>query len=153
MPAPAPRPVVDAAVLVAVALGGALGAAVRYLIAEWQGLTGALDVGWGGPADAILAINVVGAFLMGLLICWGLRRRPHRLARPFLGTGVLGGFTTFSTFSFDVQSWPSAGDHLAAVTYFLATPFLTVAACWLGVQTLHRLLGRALPDASEAGDL
>lgn len=143
----------EPAVLAAVAVGGAVGATARWGLGSWTALTEALDPGWGGSAGAVLAINVFGSFLMGLLVCWLLRRPGHRLARPFLGSGILGGFTTFSTFAYDAHSLWSAGESLTAASYFILTPVLAILACWVGVRAMHRLLGGRLPAEADAGDL
>ena len=87
----------DAAVLAVIAVGGAIGATARYLI----------GLAWPTPAGAFpwatLVINIAGSALIGVLMVlvtdvW----TRQRLLRPFLGTGILGGFTTFSTFSVQV---------------------------------------------------
>ena len=143
----------DAPVLVAVGIGGAPGARPRHGLAGWDSLGAALDLGWGGPAGTILIVNVAGSFLMGLLVCWVLRRPAPRLLRPLIGTGVLGGFTTFSTFAYDVRALAEAGEYLAAASYLVLTPALAIGACWLGVLGMHYLLGGPLPTPPESGDL
>ena len=140
-------------ILAAIAAGGALGAVARYAVTSWDGLTRAVDVGWGGVSDGVLIVNAVGSFLMGLLVCFVVRRPAHRLLRPFLGTGFLGGFTTFSTFAYDTRALWTAGESLAAASYLILTPVTAIGACWLGVQAMHRILGWPLPREDEAGDL
>ncbi len=90
-----------------VAVGGALGAMARYLAT-----TGALR--WLGPHFpwATLAINVTGSFLIGVLFVWLDARGLLRVA-PFAIAGVLGGFTTFSTFSLDALRLWERGEALA----------------------------------------
>lgn len=111
---PEPAPLLQ--ILALVALGGALGAVVRY------GLSVAL------PAlSATVLINVAGSFALGLLV--GLR--PHgRWSRPFLGTGVLGGFTTFSTLA--VQAVQS--DAPTAGLYVVVSLVGGLAAAALGLR-------------------
>jgi fluoride exporter len=82
-------------VLAAVAAGGALGALARWAV----GL--ALPVHPGTPPWPTLGINVLGCLLIGLLLGVLARRPAHPLLRPFAGTGVLGGFTTFSGYAVD----------------------------------------------------
>jgi fluoride exporter len=108
----------------AVALGGVAGAEARYWL-------GTLDRhGPHGFPWMTLLINLLGCVLIGALIAALARAsRPPRLARPLLGTGVLGGFTTFSTFCVDVVALADAGCWGRAVGYL----FATVAACLLGV--------------------
>lgn len=108
----------------AVAVGGVAGAEARY----WLGTLAPHGV-QGFPWMTLL-INIVGCALIGALIAALARAaRPPRLARPLLGTGVLGGFTTFSTFCVDIVTLADAGCWGRAIGYLLAT----VAACLLGV--------------------
>src|SRR4051794_4571781 len=82
----------DPTLLAAIAVGGLVGAEARYALERL------LDAPAGGWPWATWLINVVGSLLLGILMgVLGGVRRPPRLARPFLGVGVLGGFTTFST--------------------------------------------------------
>ncbi|MFE0193028.1 fluoride efflux transporter FluC [Streptomyces sp. NPDC059008] len=119
----------------AVAAGGAAGATARYGAALlWPTATGAFP--W-----TTLAVNVVGCALMGVLMVlitevWS----AHRLLRPFLGTGVLGGFTTFSTYAVDVQRLTDARQPLLALTYLAATLLAALAAVWGAVVAARALL-------------
>lgn len=99
--------------LVAVAAGGAVGALGRYAIqAAWTTTAG--GVPW-----PVLAINLAGCAAIGVLLVLVTERlpRPHRLVRPFLGTGVLGGFTTMSTYADEVWLLLRAGRTAAALGY------------------------------------
>jgi CrcB protein len=121
---------VDAALLGAVAAGGVLGAEARYAVARlWDSPVG----GW--PWDTWL-VNVSGCFLIGVLMgVLTAVRRPHRLARPFLGVGVLGGFTTFSTAMVQVPALLGAGRPGLALLYLAGTAasalVATAAGGWL----------------------
>lgn len=98
-------------ILSQVALGGALGSVARFLgvAALSRLLPGSFPYG-------TLAVNVVGSFLMGLLAVW-LAERGALRAAPFLMSGLLGGFTTFSAFSLDtIRLWQD-GDPRAAALY------------------------------------
>ncbi|WP_326598371.1 fluoride efflux transporter CrcB [Streptomyces sp. NBC_01803] len=123
-------------VLAAVALGGGLGSAARY---------GALRL-WPVPAHAFpwttLAVNAVGCALIGVLMVTVTegRRPAHRLVRPFLGTGVLGGFTTFSTYTQDTERLLSAGRAAPALVYLAGTLAAALAAVWLASAATRRLL-------------
>jgi CrcB protein len=125
----------------AAALGGALGALARWGVAE--GLPHLPD-GW--PWSTLL-VNLTGCLLLGLLISAVFARRPdHRWLRPFLGTGVLGGYTTFSTFAVDAVRLADAGAWAGAVGYALASVIGGVLAAATGVR-----LGRGLrPGARPA---
>lgn len=111
------------ATLAAVALGGAAGAVLRWLLE--QAIPSGLP--WHWPT---LLANVVGSGLLAWLVVH-TERRPHpRWLRPGVGTGLLGGFTTFSTYA--VQVAVAAGDApLLALTYLVATPVLCVLAAAL----------------------
>lgn len=142
-----PRPYVGPAgprVVAAVAIGGAIGAAARW----------ALVTGGPGGVWATMVVNVAGSVLMGVLVTWLLDRRASPLVRPFLGTGVLGGFTTFSTYAADGHRLLAGGSGWVGTAYLLGTPVLAVAACALGVLLTRSVCGRRLPaTAVEAGDL
>ena len=115
--------------LLQVAAGGALGAAARHLVNA--GVMRALGPGF---PWATLAVNVAGSFLMGALVVWLARRGGQHLA-PFVMTGVLGGFTTFSAFSLDVATLWERGQTAAAAAYAAGSVALSVgalfAAMWL----------------------
>lgn len=121
------------AVLAAIAVGGALGALGRYGLAlAWPRTPGHFP--W-----ATFLTNVSGCLLIGILMVlinqvWS----AHRLIRPFLGVGVLGGYTTFSTYTGEVQQLVVFGAARIGLLYLLATPVAALAAVYLGV-TLTRL--------------
>ena len=94
-----------------VALGGALGASLRYLTG--LGLTRAL--GHGFPYGT-LAVNVVGSFLMGAVVVLAAERGLTHLS-PLVVTGLLGGFTTFSAFSLDAVTLWQRGAVVPAALY------------------------------------
>ena len=124
----------DARALIAVAVGGALGATARY----------AVDVAadrWGIALPwATLAVNVLGCALMGLLVAYVLAHPArHLLWRPFLGVGVLGGFTTFSAFAADAVLLADQGAGATSAAYVVATLAGGLLALWGGT-----LLGRSL---------
>lgn len=120
-----------APVIAVVALGGAVGAGARYLVT--------LTLPAGAPL-VILAINALGCLLMGLLVAATEHGARHRLWRPFLGTGVLGGFTTVSTYTVLVWAMGTTGPA-AALAYAVVTPAVAVAAVASGAWA-GRALGR-----------
>lgn len=111
-----------------VALGGALGASGRYL----TGVAAARLLGHGFPFGTLI-VNVVGSFLMGLLFVV-LTERGHQGAMPFLLTGVLGGFTTFSAFSLDAMTLFQKGQVGLALVYVLASVVVSILALALGLM-------------------
>ena len=94
-----------------------------------------------------LGINVLGSLLLGVLMVLVLEiARPHRLFRPFLGVGVLGGFTTFSTFSVDTVRLMRAGHVLSALAYVAASVALCVLAVYAGTVATRALGRRFAPE-------
>jgi CrcB protein len=110
--------------LFAVALGGALGSLARHFVsAGIYGVTGTAFP-WG-----IFVVNVVGGFLMGLIVELGaLKLNYTPELRAFLTTGILGGFTTFSAFSLDAALLIERGDLFSAALYMIGSVALSVLA-------------------------
>ena len=126
-----------------VVLGGALGTLARYAVGMAVGDVAGVPLG-------IFVINVTGAFALGLLLeALALRGSDHgarRTMRLLLGTGVLGGFTTYSLLATDVAELLLSGNVLGGLGYGLATLVCGGAATWLGVvlaQALPRSRGHA----------
>lgn len=120
-----------------VALGGALGAVMRYGC-------GLLIIRSGGSAIAgvplpIVIVNVVGSFLMGVFVVWAAHRGLMHLS-PLVMTGVLGGFTTFSAFSLETVTLIERGQLGAASVYVLLSVGLSIAALMLGVAVTRGVL-------------
>ncbi len=112
--------------LIFVALGGALGAVLRYLV----GLAVAFPIG-------TLSVNIVGSFAIGLV--WvSFANKDHALT-PFLLIGVLGGFTTFSSFSLDVVRLIEQSRFGFAGGYVIASVVLSIAACAVGILIARSL--------------
>ena len=120
-----------------VALGGAIGASLRYG-------AGLLFTGLGGVAGvwATLFVNVVGCAIMGALAAWMAVRSPAigDTVWLFLGIGVLGAFTTFSSFSRDAVSLFVDAGTLRASVYVLANMIGSLAAFALMLAAVRRLL-------------
>jgi fluoride exporter len=115
--------------LAVISAGGVLGALARY------GLTAAFPAPAGRFDWAVFAINVTGCFLIGIVVVLVTEsRRAHHLIRPFLATGVLGGFTTFSTYIVGIQRGLIAGAPHTALIYAAATPVTALAAAWAGIR-------------------
>lgn len=118
--------------LVAVMIGGALGAGGRY------GLGTLLSAGTGGTFPwATLAVNLSGGLAMGLLAGMLARGGDTETVRLFFGVGVLGGFTTFSAFSLDVVALVERGHALPALAYVAASVIGSVALTMVGLMLVR----------------
>lgn len=114
----------------AVALGGAIGASARHGL----GLAMLRVFGPGFPVGTLLA-NVIGGFLMGVLMGWLMRASPDNanIIRLFAGVGVLGGFTTFSAFSLEAMRMLEDKAIGQFAGYVGASVVLSIAAVALGL--------------------
>src|SRR6478672_1932524 len=122
--------------LAALSGGGVLGSLGRYAVGT------ALPHPNGAFAWSTLLVNVTGSFAMGVLVVWVLSMdRPHPLLRPFLGVGVLGGWTTFSSFALDARTMVTAGHGLLAAAYVVGSVVVGLAAVGLGVTLGERTFG------------
>ncbi|ASW56873.1 CrcB family protein [Plantactinospora sp. KBS50] len=125
-----------ATLLAAIAAGGVVGALARY----------GLSVAWphrpGGFPWATFVTNVTGCLLIGVLMVlitevW----TAHRLVRPFLGVGVMGGYTTFSTYAVEIQQAVAAGHPRMALLYLAATVTAALAAVYAGTALTRLATG------------
>nr|WP_239522735.1 fluoride efflux transporter CrcB [Geodermatophilus sabuli] len=113
------------------ALGGALGALARWGIAE------SLPRSPGGWPWATLLVNLSGCLLLGVLLAVLAARSPEASwPRPFLGVGVLGGFTTWSTFAVEVVALAEARAWVLAAGYVLASVLGGVLAVAAGARVV-----------------
>lgn len=122
--------------LLLVAVGGAIGSGARHLInlaaLRWVGAA----FPWG-----TLAVNILGAFFMGLAVELVARRfGSSQELRLFLTTGILGGFTTFSAFSLETVLLWQRGGHLSAAAYVAVSVAGSVAALLLGMWITRSML-------------
>jgi CrcB protein len=117
----------------AIAAGGVLGALGRYALAE----------AWPHPAGgfpwATFVTNVSGCLLIGVLMVI-VGKTGSRLLRPFVGVGILGGYTTFSTYVVDAHRAAAAGHPTTALAYLAATLVGALLAVWAGVAVTERVL-------------
>lgn len=110
-------------------IGGGIGASLRHLLSSFLHKPNAEF------PIAILAINILGSLLIGLLAGMaskGILQAGANL-QMFLGLGILGGFTTFSTFSLETLQLLQTGKYLLAGIYIALSVILSVAACFLGL--------------------
>ena len=103
-----------------VALGGGIGAGLRYLLTELANLHGGAFF----PYGTVLA-NIIGSFCIGV----------------FFVTGILGGFTTFSTYNMELLTFVRTGDLFPALAYFSFNVIGGFVCCWLGFATGNALWG------------
>jgi CrcB protein len=109
-----------------VALGGALGAILRYLVTSW--VQHRVDFfPWG-----TVVVNLVGSFLIGIVLEMTLRGFLSSHARLLLGVGILGGFTTFSSLCWEMLTLLEEGDILPAFLYGFGSLVIGVFCAWLG---------------------
>ena len=121
--------------LIYVALGGALGATLRYLFGV--GVFRLL-----GPTSfpvAIIGVNIVGSFLMGAFVVLAAQRGLTYLS-PFVMTGLLGGFTTFSAFSLEAVTLYERGDVEQAVLYVVLSVVLSILGLAAGMAVARGVL-------------
>ena len=126
-------------VIFAVAAGGAIGATLRWAVVRWAGHLLGLGFPWG-----TMIVNVLGSLVMGIAAVAMMERFPGSWGRlsPFLMTGVLGGFTTFSAFSLDALFLIERGRNLAAVAYIGGSVALSIAGLWVGLTLARGIWGQ-----------
>ena len=116
-----------------VAAGGAIGAALRFLLG-----VGMLRLTGPGFPLAIMTANVLGSFAMGLFVVFAAKTSNTHLS-PFVMTGVLGGFTTFSAFSLEAYTLFERGQAVSAALYVGLSVGLSIAGLVLGVLAARGL--------------
>ncbi|RVV97111.1 fluoride efflux transporter CrcB [Mesobaculum littorinae] len=116
------------ATVLQVALGGALGASARYLAG-----VGVMRLAGPGFPFATLGVNILGSFLMGVFVVFAAERQATHLS-PLLMTGMLGGFTTFSTFSLDAVTLLERGQTGSAALYVVASVLVSLVALFAGLM-------------------
>jgi fluoride exporter len=127
-------------VVLAIAVGGAIGAAARWgLTQAWPPTAGAFP--W-----VTFTVNVSGCLVIGALMVYLLEvLRPGRYARPFLATGVLGGYTTFSTYAGETETLLRHGHAPAALAYLFGTLVAALLATWVGLALARLAAGHTHP--------
>lgn len=114
--------------VIAVALGGAMGSVSRHFMNTGISAVMKTPFPWG-----IIAVNVLGCFIMGVLVAvFAGASNPSYDLRAFLTVGFLGGFTTFSAFSLDAMNLWTAGDMKGFALYVAGSVVLSIAAVFAG---------------------
>jgi CrcB protein len=122
-------------ILLAVAMGGALGSLLRYFAA------GSIQsAAWPGYPWGIFVVNITGGFAMGVIVeLAALKVQMTPEVRAFLTVGVLGGYTTFSTFSLDSVLLIERGQYATAALYVTGSALLSIAALFAGLWLVRSI--------------
>ncbi len=117
-----------------VAAGGAIGASLRFSATLWA--TRAFGPGF---PYGTLGVNVVGSLIMGIAAALLFERSPDSWSRlaPFLMSGVLGGFTTFSAYSLDALGMIERGATAQALIFIVGSVVLSIGAAWAGLAVVR----------------
>jgi len=121
---------------VVVGAGGAVGSVLRFLVTTAV----ARVAGTAFPYGTVL-VNIVGSFAIGVLYVWLMERAgANPEVRAFLIVGVLGGFTTFSSFSLETVTLLMQASYTRAVLNVIASVLLCVGCTWLGIQLARQFV-------------
>src|SRR5215475_6692371 len=122
-------------ILAMVGLGGALGSMARYLIAGWV-----QPASWTGFPYGIFIVNVTGGLIMGIFTeAMALKFHVSPEVRAFLTTGILGGYTTFSTFSLESALLIERQAYVSAAGYIVGSALLSIAALFFGLWIIRSI--------------
>jgi CrcB protein len=121
-------------ILLAVALGGALGSLLRYFVA------GAIQSPVNPFPLGIFIVNITGGFVMGVIVeVSALKFQIAPELRAFLTVGILGGYTTFSTFSLDSALLIERGAYASAAAYIVGSAVLSILALFAGLWIVRAI--------------
>ncbi len=121
-------------VVLSVGVGGGLGALIRYFVAGWIQPPGS-QFNWG-----IFIVNITGGLVIGLIVeASALKLNLSPELRAFLTTGVLGGYTTFSTFSLDSALLLQKGEYGLAAIYVIFAVVLSIATLFAGLWIVRAI--------------
>jgi CrcB protein len=112
-----------------VGLGGALGTILRFA-------ANLLYNNRSFPVTTLL-INITGSFVIGMVIAFSIKNEASDNWKLFLATGLCGGFTTFSAFSFENLQLLQNGKFMISLMYILGSMLLGILAAWLGYKLIH----------------
>jgi len=122
-------------ILLAVALGGALGSLLRYFVSSAIQTPASAGFPWG-----IFIVNITGGFAMGVIVeLSALKLQISPELRAFLTVGILGGYTTFSTFSLESALLLQRGAYASAALYISGSALLSIAALFAGLWLVRAL--------------
>lgn len=123
-------------ILLLIALGGAVGSLLRYLVGGAIQRSSAT----GFPVGTLF-VNVVGCFLVGVFVRFLLNMQTSVELRALLIVGFCGGFTTFSTFSYETVGLLEGGEYVRAAMYMLGSLLLCVTATFAGMIAVGAMTG------------
>ena len=122
--------------IIAVALGGAIGALLRYFIVNMLNGLNLIFMPIG-----VLFCNVIGSFLLGIIIAWSLKDPLiTENLKTFLQIGILGAFTTFSTFALEVFYIVEKGQYFIAIIYVTLSVLMSISGFFMGFN-FYRFIG------------
>jgi len=125
-------------VILAISLGAIMGALARYGLSSL--VTKIMGTGFHFPLGTFL-VNIVGCFLMGVVIMvMDTKFSTHYVTKQFLTVGILGSFTTFSTFSLDFITLLQKGSVVSACIYFALSSILSICGLYAGMILVKQLL-------------
>ena len=123
-------------VALVIGAGGAIGGAARWALNQaWPSVSAGFP--WATFVENVTGCLILGALMVFLLDVW----RPSRYARPFLGIGVLGGFTTFSAYTADTHALLRQDQGLLALLYLFGTLIVALVASWAGIVLARTAAG------------
>lgn len=115
--------------LASVFLGGGLGACLRYLTGKFVTKFSI------NPCVSTFIVNILGSFLIGFIFSYSIHKFPlNNHLKLFLTTGLMGGLTTFSTFTFEGLSFIKSGDYFSFVLYTLSSFLISLLMAFLGFE-------------------
>ncbi|MEO8908831.1 MAG: fluoride efflux transporter CrcB [Gemmatimonadaceae bacterium] len=123
-------------ILFLIAIGGAAGSLLRYIIGGMVQRTSA-----SGFPVGTLFVNVAGCLLIGMFVRFLLNMQTSAELRALLVVGFCGGFTTFSTFSFETVGLIEGGEYARAATYIVLSVLLCITATFTGMATVGAIAG------------
>ncbi len=119
--------------IAAVAAGGALGSSLRYVVSRWFIERTGSAFPWG-----TFVINVSGSFAIGIVLQLALARSGmNPYVRLFLATGILGGYTTFSTYAYEIVALGGAAQFLPAAGYAIGSVVAGIGAAYIGMSVVR----------------
>ncbi len=123
--------------ILVVAAGGALGSVARYLVGVWATRLFGIGFPWG-----TLCVNLVGSFVIGLVVeLSALRFQLTPETRLFIITGLIGGFTIFSSYALEISAVMQRGNHILAALYAFGSIIAGVGAIFLAILIVRRIYG------------